>query len=217
MRVGRKGMVAGVGALLLAAASLAEPTPGRAQALKALNHPDVDQRFAAVERLGQIGAMTDVQALALRLRDDNPHVREAAALSMAQVWSRPGDAAIDRLFRRGTEQMRGDDLAAALATFSEIVRRKPAFAEGWNQRATVLFRMGRWRESLADCERVLERNRLHFGALSGMTQIHLQLDDPQRALQAWQRALMVHPYLDGGAQVLEILDDAVRQRLRLRS
>ena len=203
--------------LVVGGAAWADAALSRMQALKALAHPDASQRYAAVERLAEIGTMADANALGLRLRDDNAHVREAAAISMWQVWSRSGDAAIDRLFRRGTEKMRADDLPAALATFSEIVSRKPAFAEGWNKRATVLFLMGRNRESLQDCDEVLKRNRLHFGALSGMTQIHMRLDDPERALQSWQRALQVNPNLSGGAEVLEQLDDAVRQRGGQRS
>ena len=38
--------------------------------------------------------------------------------------------------------MQAQQFKAAIATFSEVIRRKPAFAEGWNKRATVLFLAG---------------------------------------------------------------------------
>lgn len=193
-------------------AALADTALSRSAALKALGHPAAATRLAGVERLAEVGLMADVDALSLRLRDDDEAVREIAEAAMWQVWSRSGDAAIDRLFRRGVDQMRAGDHAAALASFGEVVRRKPAFAEGWNKRATVLFLIGRDDESLRDCDEVLRRNPHHFGALSGMAQIHLRRDDPERALDAWRRALRVNPNLSDGAAVLQLLEQAAEQR-----
>src|SRR6185295_17305177 len=85
----------------------------------------------------------------------------------------------------------------ALATFSEIVARRPDFAEGWNKRATVYFHLGENQKSLRDCDEVFKRNPNHFGALSGAGQIHLKLGDPERALEFFRRALQVNPNLDG--------------------
>jgi len=76
----------------------------------------------------------------------------------------------------------------------------------------VRYLMGRDEASLKDCDEVLKRNPLHFGALSGMAQIHLRRGDPQRALQAYERALQANPNLDGGPQMLELLEDAVRKQ-----
>ena len=79
--------------------------------------------------------------------------------------------------------MRASELDEALATFSDIVARKPAFAEGWNKRATIYFLIGENEKSLRDCDEVLRRNPNHFGALSGAGQIHLSLGNPERALE----------------------------------
>jgi hypothetical protein len=49
---------------------------------------------------------------------------------------------------RGVGQMESAAFDDALATFDEIVRRKPAFAEGWNKRATIYFLLGRFEASL---------------------------------------------------------------------
>ena len=200
------------GFALCVAAALAEPALSRAKALQALDAPAASVRLAGVERLAEIGVMADAGALALRLRDDDDTVRELASAAMWQIWSRSGDAAIDRVFRRGVEQMRSGELEAAVASFGQVVRRKPAFAEGWNKRATVLFMLGRDEESLRDCDEVLRRNPYHFGALSGMAQIHLRRDEPERARDALERALRIHPNLAGGAETLQLLDQVVRAR-----
>jgi tetratricopeptide (TPR) repeat protein len=206
-----------VGVLLLALGFVAEGVGAsaglsRSQALKALGDPSATRRASAIDRLAEIGTMADADVLVLRLRDRDENVRDLAAMALWLIWARSGDRKIDKLYQRGVAQMNDGDLPAALATFSEVVRRKPAFAEGWNKRATVLYLLDQDAASLRDCDEVLKRNRHHFGALSGMAQIHLRRGDPERALAAYQRALEVNPNLDGGPEMLQFLQDAVQSR-----
>ena len=205
-----------LGASMAPAAAAAAP-PTRAAALQMLAASDAERRLAGVQRLAQVGTMADVEHLVRALRDASEPVRDAAAEALWMVWSRSGDAAIDRRLVEGTRLMHEGEFPQALAVFDEIVHARPAFAEGWNKRATVLFLLGRDAESLRDCDEVLKRNRHHFGALSGMAQIHLRRDDPERALAAWRRALQVNPNLGNGAEVLQLLDEAVRARRGLQT
>ena len=199
-------------ATALAAGAVAAAPLTRAQALQALEQPDRTARQAAVERLAEVGRMDDADRVLARLGDDDPQVRAAASAAIWRIWSRSGDPAIDKLFARGTEQMQAADLEHALATFDAIVRRKPAFAEGWNKRATILFLLGRYDESLKDCDQVLKRNPRHFGALSGAGQIHLQLGHAELALDFLRRALAVNPNLEGAAQLVPVLEELLRQQ-----
>ena len=98
---------------------------------------------------------------------------------------------------RGLDEMQAGNYAGAIKTLSEVVRKKPRFAEGWNRRATVYFLAGEYRKSIADCDEVLKRNPLHFGALSGLGQIYVALDDVQAALKWFRRALEVNPNMIG--------------------
>ena len=198
-------------AALLALAAHAAPLT-RAEALKALEQADVAARRGAVERLAEVGRMEDVDRLLARLDDADSDVRDLAAAATWQIWSRSGDPAIDKLFARGMAQMEAAALDDALATFSAIVKRKPAFAEGWNKRATILFLLGRLDESLKDCDQVLKRNPKHFGALSGAGQIHLQLGHAELALEFFRRALAVNPNLEGAAQIVPVLEELLRQQ-----
>jgi tetratricopeptide (TPR) repeat protein len=203
-----------LGAVVMAAAlaagtALAAPLT-RAEALKALEHADSAARVAALERLAEIGKGADVDRVLDRLSDADPQVRDLAAAAAWQIWSRSGDAAIDKLFARGVEQMQDAALPDALVTFSTIVRRKPEFAEGWNKRATIYFLLGLYGESLKDCDQVLKRNPKHFGALSGAGQIHLQLGHPELALEFFRRAVAVNPNLEGPAELIPILEELLR-------
>lgn len=198
-------------AVLAAGASHAAPLT-RSQALKALQQPGPSERLAGIERLAEIGKMVDADRLLDRLSDPDPQVRALAAAATWQIWSRSGDPAIDKLFARGLEQMEALALTDALATFSEIVRLKPAFAEGWNKRATIYFLLGRNEESLKDCGEVLKRNPKHFGALAGAGQIYLRLGNAERALEFFHRAVDVNPNLEGVAEMIPMLEQLLRDQ-----
>jgi len=179
-----------------AAAAAASPLT-REQAQAALGKPDAEGRREAAAWLGDTGMMADTALLVRALRDDDDVVRILAERSLWQIWSRSGDSEIDALFAEGVEEMQRGAALAAIRTFTTIIERKPDFAEGWNKRATVYYLVGQYQESLRDCDEVLKRNPDHFGALAGYGQIYLALDEPERALGYFQRALRVNPNLHG--------------------
>lgn len=194
--------------------SAADPPATRLQALKAIEHPDPAVRRAAALRLGEVGAMADADGLVARLRDDDAPVRQLAEAALWQIWSRSGDRAIDALFLRGVQQMEAHQLVEAVATFSEVIRRKPAFAEGWNKRATAYYLLGRFELAMHDCDEVLKRNRNHFGALSGYGQMYLALGDPDRAQLYLERALKVNPNMAGVAATIRLIEQRRETRRR---
>ena len=185
----------------------------REEALGALaDTGNTDSRRRGAEALGETGLMTDLPRLVAALRDSDPLVRDLAESAMWQVWSRSGDPIIDQLFQTGVAQMRGSQGEQAVDTFSEIIRRRPEFAEGWNKRATVYYLLGEYRKSLADCDEVMKRNPYHFGALSGYGMIYLQLDQPATALEYFERALRLNPNLESTRQTIDRLKTLLIQR-----
>jgi tetratricopeptide (TPR) repeat protein len=180
---------------LAAATAQDKPAATREQALADLGRSDTDARRRAAIRLGEVGSMADAPALLRALRDPDDGVRALAERAVWQVWSRADDPEVDALFQRGVEQMNQGAAEGAIDTFSAIIKKKPDFAEGWNKRATIYFLIGEYEKSLADCAEVVKRNPDHFGVLSGYGQIYVQLDQPERALDYFQRALKVNPNL----------------------
>jgi tetratricopeptide (TPR) repeat protein len=199
-------------ALLAVAATAAAPLT-HDQALAALAKPDVEGRRQAAAWLGDLGVMADTRALVRALRDDDDVVRVLAERSLWSIWSRSGDRDVDVLFEQGVEDMQRGDAAAAISVFTAIVEKKPDFAEGWNKRATVYYLVGEYQKSLHDCDEVVKRNPDHFGALAGYGQIYLALDDPERALEYFQRALRVNPNLvNVEAAVVELKRRIIEKR-----
>lgn len=98
--------------------------------------------------------------------------------------------------------------------FSQIIQKRPDFAEAWNKRATLYYLIAEYEKSLADCEKVIRRNPDHFGALSGFGMIYLRLGHPEQALQYFQRALDVNPNLIQVRAAVEELKRLLLQRSR---
>jgi len=215
MRVSRTVLLA---AMLTAAAPAAFPEPpkARAEALAALASADAATRAEAVVWLANHGAMADARLLHERLRDESAFVRGFAEQGLWLLWSRSGDAEIDRLMARGTEEMQAGRHGEAIALFTRVIQSKPDFAEGWNRRATVYYLAGQYEKSIADCHEVLKRNPDHFGALSGMGQIHVQLEQWDQALKWYRRALDVNPNMLGVEMNIKLLEEKLRNS-RLRS
>ncbi len=199
---------------LLGAAPVYAADLTREQALRQLSSKSADLRGAALRRLGEVGRFADASVLAKRLLDEDEDTRDAAEAALWAVWSRSGDARVDALFKKGVGQMNSAAAVEAVATFTEVIRLKPDFAEGWNKRATVLFFQKRYAESLADCAEVIKRNPNHFGALSGYGQIYSQLQEWDKALEYFEKALAVNPNMPGVAVNIDGIKRMLAQQRR---
>jgi len=210
------GLLRGLLVITLTCAPLdAFPAPpnsptGRAEAVAALEDVLAERRAEAVVWIANHGRMADQPLLLKRLRDEDELVRGFAEQALWRLWSRSGDTALDRLMAEGVEQMQAARFKEAIATFSEVIRRKPSFAEGWNKRATVYYLSADFKRSLADCDEVTKRNPNHFGALSGYGQIYFQLGQYDQALDYWRRALEVNPNLRGVQISIQRLEELLK-------
>ncbi|MFO1323122.1 MAG: tetratricopeptide repeat protein [Burkholderiales bacterium] len=185
--------------LVFCTAAAAQPSLAaeRAQAVKALSDPEPARRAEGVIWIAEHGTAADDKLLQPRLRDEHPQVREFAEQGMWLLWSRSGDKAVDALMEEGAAAMAVRQFDEAIAIYTQVIRRKPAFAEGWNKRATVYFLAGDFKRSLADCDQVMKRKPQHFGALSGYGQIYFQMKQYDKAIAYWKRALDANPNLEG--------------------
>lgn len=210
--------LAGVLAALLVLTGYAQPAfpaiENRKAALAALEHDDARERAAAIAYLGRTGLAADGPLLIKRLRDEHPRVRELAEQNVWRVWSRSGDKALDALLAEGATRMQAGELDRAIEIFSRVIRSKPGFAEGWNKRATAYFLAEQFQKSLADCDEVMKRNPQHFGALSGYGQIYLRLEELDKSLEYFRRALAVNPNMAGVEANIRAIEEVQRAMLR---
>ena len=113
------------------------------------------------------------------------------------IWLESGDQNVDALMAIGVAAMNDSDYDQAYRAFSRVVDLAPNFAEGWNKRATVLYLMGRYEDSIKDIGKTLALEPRHFGALSGLGLCNAQLDKEKEALDAFEKALAINPNMPG--------------------
>ncbi len=79
--------------------------------------------------------------------------------------------------------------------FTDITKRSPNYAEGWNKLATVNYMMGDVEASLKNIKETLKLEPRHFGSISGRGLCYLKQRRWQSAMIEFKAALDVHPWL----------------------
>jgi Tfp pilus assembly protein PilF len=111
------------------------------------------------------------------------------------AWMSHPDAAAAERLELATAAIGAGDHAAAERLLDQLVAAHPGYAEAWNKRATLYFRMHRDADSVRDIHRTLALEPRHFGAICGFGQICLRKGDRAGALFAFDAALRINPHL----------------------
>ena len=93
----------------------------------------------------------------------------------------------------GSNLMSKGELESAYNIFSKIIESAPDWAEGWNKRATALYLMNEYSDSLSDIEEVLRLESRHFGALSGQALVQIKLKNYEKAISSYKAAQKIYP------------------------
>jgi tetratricopeptide (TPR) repeat protein len=110
-------------------------------------------------------------------------------------WTTPTDPALALRMSEVLTARASGDAMQTIQLLNRLVEDYPDYAEGWNQRATMYYIIGNFDASIADCEKVLELEPRHFGALAGRALMYLQLGKRTLALKDMTTALEIHPFL----------------------
>jgi len=155
--------------------------------------------FAAQERGAQQNSVYDrdkLEALYRRLkRAETPAEAQKLNDRIWRLWTEGPDARAGEQIRKIFRYRRTRNLRKALEVANALIERLPNYAEGWNQKATILFEMGRLDQSLMVIEEVLAREPKHFGALAGKAIILLRQGRVKLGQKALRRAVEIHPFL----------------------
>ena len=157
--------------------------------------------------LGVLGGFEQSNsALGRAMRDSDPVVRTMAEAALWAIWFRADSPENNQMLDEVRLLIGHHRLDAAVALASRLIARAPNFAEAYNQRAIALFFQGRFAESAEDCQRVLQLNPYHFGAVGGLAQCQLQLDQPHEALRTLRRALKLQPHSQSIRENIQVLE-----------
>jgi tetratricopeptide (TPR) repeat protein len=99
------------------------------------------------------------------------------------------------LLDSGIERRAVFDLDMALRAFDALIAYCPDYAEGYNQRAFVLFIRQDYAPALIDLDAALARSPEHLGALTGRSMALMALGRDAEALRDLEAALALNPWL----------------------
>jgi tetratricopeptide repeat protein len=128
------------------------------------------------------------------------------------LWLAAGGDTSNLLMGRVKTAMEKKELNVALKLLDAMIDLKPDYVEAWNRRATIFFNTKDYGSAIADIREVLAREPRHFGALAGLGTIMQELGDEKAALEAYRRALAVHPKLDKIPDIVKKLTEKVEGR-----
>lgn len=128
------------------------------------------------------------------------------------LWVTAGGDTGNLLMSRVKIAMDKKDFDLAIKLLNAITDIQPDYVEAWNRRAAVYFSMREYANALADLREVLAREPRHFGALATLGTIMQELGDDKRALEAFRRALAVHPKLEKIPDLVKKLTEKVEGR-----
>lgn len=188
-------------ACVIAAALLGGP------ALAQQNREPGGPRAPTVERKPPAIVRADLlDSLFARLRKvESPVEAQTVERAIWELWMRSDSPTAELLLAQAIKALGAGEEQPSLAILNKLIAVHPDFAEAWNKRATVYFMIGRYDDSLADINHVLDLEPRHFGALSGLGMIKQQQGDKKAALAAFRDALAVNPQLEGAKQAVEEL------------
>jgi tetratricopeptide (TPR) repeat protein len=141
-------------------------------------------------------AMLDTLFAKLQTASDPVAIQELEQAIWEQ-WTVLPDPAQRQLMLRGIAEMQQQELASAVATFTRLIEVAPQLSEAWNKRATVHWLMGNFKASIADICETVKREPRHFGAYSGLGMIRAEMNEPARAVAAFQLAKKYNPHIVG--------------------
>lgn len=139
-------------------------------------------------------AQSSIERLLEDLKNPDEAIRNRATQELWRIWFYQKGVSGVEILQRCEGLIDSGDLKAAEMMLTDLIRDRPDFAEAWNRRAVLYYTMGLYRQAIADCEKAIELNPIHFGALHGLGLCHASVGDYRAAIRAFRRALEIQPY-----------------------
>ncbi len=136
----------------------------------------------------------DEAALLEQLAQSTPEQAIGLDRQLQAMWALSGSASADLLLERGREALDDGDIETAIDHLTALTDHAPEFAEGWHVRASAFFGIDRFGMAIADLEHALTLNPNHYEAIYGLGLILEVTGQPDKAFQAYERALAIHPH-----------------------
>lgn len=138
----------------------------------------------------------DLSKLIAEIRDasSDTAAREISG-QMWDLWLQAPDEAAQTVLDEGMRRRASYDFLGAIEAYDRLVAYCPDYAEGYNQRAFILFLQEKFDAALVDLDRALELSPRHVGAQSGRALTLMNLGRLAEARTQLRAALENNPWL----------------------
>jgi tetratricopeptide (TPR) repeat protein len=204
-------LAAGLALALLALPAFAEPVvppgPRGGQAIEPIQPPS---ELPRAQRGDQVRGL-DFLFEALKVAPDADSAKHIENRIWA-LWVASGSDTANLLMTRVKTATDAKDMELAIKLLDSIIEIRPNYVEAWNRRATIYYMQKDYTRSMADIRQVLALEPRHFGAISGLGMILHEFGDDKRALDAFRRAVQIHPHLQKIPDLIKTLIEKVEGR-----
>lgn len=152
---------------------------------------------------------TIANLLAHLATSDDALTAGSIAASIEKLWRLPGGDTVNLLMDRAENETSKMNTELGLKLLDAAVELAPDYAEVWNRRAYVFYRIGNMQAALGDLRRALALEPNHFRALDGMAKILDHLGEKKAALKAYDQLLAIHPQIEGAQEAADELRKSV--------
>jgi tetratricopeptide (TPR) repeat protein len=128
------------------------------------------------------------------------------------IFLQSGSDTADLLVTRARGEMEAKDYDVALKLLDAAIDIAPQFTEAYAQRATVHYLKKDLFRSMADLRMALAREPRHFASLAGLGVILKDIGRDKLALDAFRRAVALHPHIKGIPELIKRLEVTVEGR-----
>jgi tetratricopeptide (TPR) repeat protein len=183
------------------------PSPGQGEAIEPMQPPSDLPRPQRGDRVRNLEFLFD----ALKAAPDADTAKQVENRIWA-LWLASGSDTANLLMTRAKAAIDAKDLDLAVKLLDSIVEIRPDYIEAWNRRATIHYMRKDFGKSMEDIRQVLMREPRHFAAISGLGMILQEFGDEKRALDAFRKALAIHPHLQKIPDLVKSLTEKVEGR-----
>ena len=199
------------GVVLLAGPALAQPVappgPPSAGAIEPVQPPGDLPKPQRGDRVRGLDFLFE----ALKIAPDADSAKHIENRIWA-LWVASGSDTANLLMTRVKQAIDGKDVSLAIKLLDSLIELRPDYVEAWNRRATLYYLQKDYVRAMADIRQVLAREPRHFGAISGLGMILQEFGDDKHALEAFRRAVAIHPHLQKIPELIKTLSEKVEGR-----
>jgi tetratricopeptide (TPR) repeat protein len=188
------------GSLCATAASAQSPRPGSPPGLSAQPKPAEPQSRPP----GETRRPSTLDDLFARLAAAGDEVEAKGIENLIERrFAVSGSDTADLLMSRAVQAIQGKDAPLAIELLDRVTQLKPNWAEAWHRRAAAFYMLEGPADAMADLHRALTAEPRHYAAWAALGHVYMAAGDKRRALDAYRKALALHPFLADAKKVVE--------------